>query len=75
MPKVEVRSFSDNTTYWLAGRRLTEGDEVLLRLRGNKGWESVTIVGLPDRLQVRTLAEDGHPLVTSLDLHTELRWP
>ena len=75
MPKVEVRETGDSVSYWLAGRKLEHGDAVEIRLRGNVGWEPVSIVGLPQKLQVRTEANDGHPLITTLDLSTELRWP
>ena len=75
MPTVEIRRGRAFTTYWLNGRELHSGDEVLLRLRGNKGWDSVTIDGLPDILRVRTDAEDGHPLVTTLPPEAELQWP
>lgn len=75
MPKIEVRQVEDATTYWVADRQLSNGDEMLLRLRGNRGWESVTITGLPQDLRVKTTAENGHPIETSIDPSVELRWP
>jgi hypothetical protein len=74
MTHVEVRNTDRHPTYWLEGRRIRNGDPLLLRLRGNAGWEEVTVTGLPRSLQIRTTANDGKLVITSLPLQSELRW-
>lgn len=75
MSNLEEDTGGDRTRYVLDGRELENGDEVLLRLRGNKGWEPVTIDGLPDTLRIRFQADNGKSLVTSLPFDAEIRWP
>ena len=71
-----VTHHEDNAVrYFLGKRELTNGAEVLIRLRGNRGWESVVLEGLPEVLRIRFQASDGHPLVTTLPYNADLRWP
>lgn len=75
MPKVEIRNDGTTVQYELLGRALVNGDTIELRLGGNRGWESVTVEGLPTTLRVRTVAYDGMSVVTSLPRDAEIRWP
>jgi hypothetical protein len=76
MPRVQTRRTENGTAYVVKGRELHNGDELLLRLRGNGGWEAITIAGLPGMLRARVRAADGKELVTSLPIEEiELRWP
>ena len=76
MPRVQTRPSQNGTAYVVKGRELKNGDELLLRLRGNQGWEAITIDGLPKMLRARVKAADGKELVTSLPVEEiELRWP
>jgi hypothetical protein len=75
MPHVEIREDSAGRTYWLGSKRLQNGDQIMLLLRGNAGWERVSVEGMPGKLEVRTLANDGHAIVTTLPTGTDVRWP
>lgn len=74
MPTVEVRNNQESPQFWLAGKRLDNGSELMLRLRGLGGWTPVVVTGLPKFLQVRTYAADGKEIVTSLPYEAEVRW-
>lgn len=75
MATLEEKRIADRTHYVLDGKALANGDEVELRLRGNQGWQSVTIQGLPDRLSVTWPSDTGATLTATLTLDIELRWP
>lgn len=75
MSKAEPRREGKRTTYFVDDRPLANGDELELRLGGNKGWTAVTVNGLPDELRVRVEANDGAALNTSVPPEAELRWP
>lgn len=74
MAKIETRTEQGQVGYYLAGRKLQNGDELELRLRGNRGWETVTVEGLPGPLRVRTEAYDGKSIVATLEPDADLRW-
>lgn len=75
MGQVQTRRDGGSPQYTLDGRPLANGAELELRLRGNRGWETVTVVGLPEVLRVQWEADDGKPLQTTLPPEAELRWP
>ncbi len=75
MGTVEKREVGGSVRYFLSDRPLANGDEVELRLRGNKGWTPVEITGLPGILSVRWQGDGGAKLHTSLPDDAELRWP
>jgi hypothetical protein len=59
----------------LDGRELRNGDRLMVKLRGNDGWQEVEVAGLPKRLQVRWQGNDGKSLITTLPDDTEVEWP
>lgn len=62
--------------YLLDNKLLENGQQVLLLLGGNQGWEPVEIAGLPATLRAKVSASDGKQLLTSLPVdEVELRWP
>ena len=75
MATLEQKQIAGRTNYVLDGKALANGDEVELRLRGNQGWQAVTIAGLPERLRIKWPADDGRVLTASLTLDADLRWP
>jgi len=75
MGQVKTRREGGTTQYLLDGRPLSNGAELELRLRGNKGWEPVTVTGLPRVLEVQWTADDGKPLRATLPDEAEVRWP
>ncbi len=75
MGQVKTRRDGGSTQYILDGRPLSNGAELELRLRGNQGWQPVTVTGLPELLRVEWSADDGKPLQTTLPLEAHLRWP
>lgn len=75
MTNLEKTRIGDQTNYVLDGKAIANGDEVELRLRGNRGWASVEIEGLPDRLSVRFTNDIGTVLNTTMPPDAELRWP
>lgn len=75
MGQVKTRREGSTTQYLLDGRPLGNGAELELRLRGNRGWQPVTVTGLPGVLRVQWTADDGKPLLTTLPEDAELRWP
>jgi hypothetical protein len=75
MGQVQARRNGASTQYLLDGRPLENGAELELRLRGNQGWQTVTVTGLPELLRVQWEADDGKPLRTTLPLEALLRWP
>ena len=66
---------TSNGTYLIGSRELANGDEIELRLGGNRGWTLVTVTGLPEVLRVVFEADDGARIVTSLPPDTAARWP
>ena len=74
MPHFERKTIADRTNYVLDGRALVNGDELELRLRGNRDWIEVQVEGLPDRLRVTWKADDGRTLRTSVPDDAEIRW-
>jgi hypothetical protein len=75
MGQLETRRAGGTVQYLLDERPLDNGADLELRLRGNKGWQPVTVAGLPGVLQVRWLADDGTPLQTTLPDDADVRWP
>lgn len=75
MPKIERRDQDGQPRWVLQGRELRNGDRLELRLHGNRGWEEVTVEGLPGLPKIRFDAWDGKGIVTSLPLTTEVKWP
>jgi hypothetical protein len=75
MPMIEARKQGTTRRWILEDRVLSNGDEVELRLGGNRGWTPVRIEGLPEMLRVRWHADDGQELHASLPEGAELRWP
>lgn len=75
MPRVQVSHEQGRPSYELDGRKVDNGATLMLRLRGNAGWTPVEVTGLPRILQIRTTAEDGMSLVTTLPYEAEVRWP
>lgn len=75
MGQVKTRRDGGTTQYLLDGRPLSNGAAIELRLRGNQGWQPVTVTGLPEVLRVQWAADDGKPLQTSLPPDALLRWP
>ena len=74
MAQVQTRRDGGSTQYTLDGRPLSNGAELELRLRGNRGWQAVTVTGLPEVLRVQWEADDGKPLKTTLPPEAQLRW-
>jgi hypothetical protein len=75
MGNVDKRTADGTVRYFLSDRPLSNGDEVELLLRGNKGWTAVAVDGLPGGLKVRWTNDEGASLHTSLPDDAELRWP
>ncbi len=75
MKHVEKHGHGTEQHYTLHGRRLENGDRLMVRLHGNAGWLGVEVTGLPERLAVAFTSDDGRRLVTTLSDHTEVRWP
>lgn len=75
MGQVQARRDGASTQYLLDGRPLSNGAELELRLRGNQGWQTVTVTGLPEVLRVQWEADDGKPLRTTLPPEAMVRWP
>lgn len=75
MTNVQTKTIGDRTSYTLSGKALANGDALELRLRGNRGWASVQVHGLPQLLRVRWEADDGKTLNATLSDEIELRWP
>jgi hypothetical protein len=75
MGQVTTRHTGGSTQYFVDDRPLSNGAELELRLRGNQGWQPVTVAGLPDVLRVQWTADDGKSLVTTLPPQAQLRWP
>lgn len=75
MGQVKTRREGSITQFLLDGRPLGNGAELELRLRGNQGWQPVTVAGLPELLRVQWTADDGKPLQTSLPDDADVRWP
>lgn len=74
MANFERKTIAGRTNYVLDGRALANGDELELRLRGNRDWIEVAVEGLPDRLAVTWTADDGHTLHATLPDDAEIRW-
>lgn len=75
MGQVTTRQDGGSTQYLLDGRPLTNGAELELRLRGNRGWQTVIVADLPGVLRVQWEADDGKSLATTLPPEAQLRWP
>jgi hypothetical protein len=76
MARIQTRRTEKGLAYLLSNRELRNGDELLVRLRGDGGWESITIAGLPGPLRAKLHASDGKELLTTLPVEElELRWP
>ena len=75
MPLARAERNGDTNQYSLAGRPLSNDDEVELRLGGNRGWVTVTVTGLPDALRASWTADDGQTLTTTVPPEAQLRWP
>ena len=76
MARIQTRRTDKGMAYLVGGRELRNGDELLVRMRGDAGWEPITIAGLPGMLRVKLHASDGKELLTTLPVEeVELRWP
>ena len=76
MARIQTRRTENGPTYLVGKRELRNGDELLLRLRGDAGWEPITITGLPGLLRARLHAQDGKEIVTTLPVEeVEIKWP
>jgi hypothetical protein len=76
MARIQTRRTENGLAYLVGNRELHNGDELLLRMRGEAGWEPITIAGLPGLLRVKLHAQDGKEIVTTLPVEeVELRWP
>lgn len=75
MAQVQAKRSGNVTRYTLDGKALSNGDELELRLGGNRGWTTVTVTGLPVALRVTWTGQDDQPLHTTVPFEAELRWP
>jgi hypothetical protein len=76
MARIETRRNDKGLAYLVSNRELRNGDELMLRLRGEGGWEPITIAGLPGLLRAKLRAQDGKEIMTTLPVEeVELRWP
>jgi hypothetical protein len=80
MGQVQQRRDGESTQFLLDGRPLANGAELEVRLGGNhlhdgRGWEPVTVTGLPQALRVRWTGDDGQTLQTTLPPEAQVRWP
>ena len=75
MTTLQTKQIGDRTTHTLEGKTLSNGDTVELRMRGNRGWATAKIHGLPELVRVRWEGDDGQTLNATLCGDTELRWP
>jgi hypothetical protein len=76
MARIQTRRTGNGLAYLLGGRELRNGDELLLRMRGEADWEPITIAGLPGLLRAKLEAHDGKEIQTTLPVEeVELRWP
>ena len=75
MANLERKRIGDRTNYVLDGKAIANGDELEMRMRGNKGWKSVEIAGLPKLLKVKFQVADGTVLHATIDETADLRWP
>lgn len=75
MGRIVTEHQENAVRHFLGKRELINGAEILVRLRGNAGWEHVVVEGLPQSIRIRFMAADGHPIVTTLPYNADLRWP
>lgn len=75
MANLERKRIGDRTNYVLDGKAIANGDELEMRMRGNRGWKSVEVAGLPELLKLKFEGDDGQTLQTTIDESADLRWP
>ena len=75
MANLERKRIGDRTNYVLDGKAIANGDELEMRMRGNRGWKTVEVAGLPKRLEIKFEGQDGATLQATLDEMADLRWP